>query len=300
MKAMPGGRACVSLPPHLARATGVVALAMSLWLLPCSSARGEGSYNIAAANRYVGARDWNGLVQYATAWTRAEPSNPVGWFYLGNTYGMGLARPDQALPAFQRAVTLQPKWPEAWDALGFVNVQLQRYDDAVKAFSRAVNQAPTRLNYRNSLAAAYSYAGRFSLAVKTLEDEQRTMGPSATFADWYNLGNGFCTMKEFESAVKAYRMAIGMNPRYGPAWNNLGALEGELGNTAAALNDYQRASALGDQLGAGNYAKLQQAIAISQQRRSDDPLRAFWRGQALEAENRARQAWQERLARAQG
>ena len=129
--------------------------------------------------------------------------------------------------------------------------------------------------------------------MKTLEDEQRVIGPSATFADWYNLASGFCTMKEFESAAKAYRTAIRLNPSFGLVWNNLGALEGVLGNTAAALDDYQRASALGDQLGAANYARLQQTIAASQQSaRSDDPLKAFWRGQAVEAENRARQAWQ--------
>jgi tetratricopeptide (TPR) repeat protein len=273
---------------------------MSLGLSACSSANGQSAHTIAAANEYVSARNWDGLLQYAAAWTRAEPDNPMGWYYLGNTYGMGLGRPDQALPAFQRAVALRPKWPEAWDALGFVNVQLQRYDDAVKAFARAVEQAPTRPNYWNSLAAAYSYANRFALAVKTLEDEQRAIGKTATYADWYNLANGFCTMKEFEPAVNAYRQAIALNPDYGPAWNNLGALEGNLGNTAAALTDYQRASALGDQLGANNYARLQQAIADSQQRRSEDPLKAFWRGQAVEAEYRARQAWQDRLGRSQG
>lgn len=49
-------------------------------------------------------------------------------------------------------MALQPKWPEVWNALGFVNVELKRYDEAVKAFSHAVEQAPAKANYWNSLA----------------------------------------------------------------------------------------------------------------------------------------------------
>lgn len=116
----------------------------------------------------------------------------------------------------------------------------------------------------------------------------------------HNLGNGLCVLQEPEQAATAYRQALRLDPGYAAAWNNLGALEGDRGNMAAALNDYQRASALGDPLGAGNYAKLRRAIDAAQEARSDDPLKAFWRGQAREAEYRAQQAWQERLAKAQG
>ena len=264
-----------------------------------SGAHGQGSFTIETANGFVSVRDWNGLLRYATAWTRAKPNDPMGWFYVGNTYGMGLNRPDQALPAFQRAVALKATWPEAWNALGHVEVQLQHYDDAAKAFTRAVQQAPTRPNYWNNLAAAYSYANRISLAVQALENEQRATASIATFADWYNLGNGFLTMQEFRPAANAYRQAIRLNPQYGPAWNNVGALEGVLGNTAAALEDYRRAAALGDDLGTSNYARLQAAVTAAREARSDDPLKAFWRQQAADTEYRAQRAWQERLARAQ-
>jgi tetratricopeptide (TPR) repeat protein len=120
------------------------------------------------------------------------------------------------------------------------------------------------------------------------------------FAEWYNLANGFLTMQEFKSAANAYRRALKLNPGYGPAWNNLGTLEGMLGNNSAALDDYKRAAGLGDPLGDSNFSRLQNAINAAQEARSDDPLKALWRSQAADLEYRARQAWQERLARAQG
>jgi len=140
-----------------------------------------------------------------------------------------------------------------------VNVELKRYDDAARAFSHAIEQAPTRANYWDSLAAVYSSRNRLSLAAKALEDEQHAIAGSSAFVDRYNLGNGFCNMQEFALAAAAYRRAIQLQPDDGRARNNLGTIEGAGGNTQAALNDYQRASAPGDELGAVNCAQLQTA-----------------------------------------
>lgn len=259
----------------------------------------QSTFTAEAANRYVGARDWSGLLRYSSAWTKTQPKDPMGWFYLGNTYGIGLKDPGQALPAFEHAVSLKSAWPEAWNALGHVLVQLQRNDDAADAFSHAVTLAPKRTNYWNSLAAAYSYDNRISKAVDALEGEQKAAGASMGFVEWYNLGNGFLTMQEFKSAANAFRQALRLNPGYAAAWNNLGTLEGMLGNNSAALDDYRRASALGDPLGGTNVARLQSAIAAAREARSDDPLKALWRSQNAELERRARQAWQDRLGAAQ-
>ena len=262
-------------------------------------ARSQGSFSIAAANNYVRNKDWNGLLRYSTEWTKAKPQEPMAWFYLGSTWGMGLRNSAQAVPAFQKAVALKSDWPEAWNALGHELIAMNRNDEAVDAFSHAVKEAPKNTNYWNNLAAAYSYSNRISKAVGALEDEQRVVGSSLTFVDWYNLGNGFLTMQEFKSATNAFREAIKKNPNFAPIWNNLGTLEGMLGNNNAALEDYQRASRLGDNLGTSNFARLQNAIAASNQSNSMDPLEQLRRSQNADMQYRAHQAWQERLARAQ-
>jgi len=263
-------------------------------LLP-SAVSGQGSFSIEAANRYLAVKDWNGLLQYSIAWTKGQPREAMAWFYLGSTYDLGLNDPGHAAPAFETAVSVKPAWPEAWTALGHVYLHLQRNDDAIKAFSQAVKLAPKRPNYWNNLAAVYSYESRLSKAVDALEAEQQFAGSSMGFAEWYNLGNGFLAMQENKSAANAYRQALKLNPNYAAAWNNLGTLEGMLGNTAAALDDYRHASALGDSFGDTNFNRLQNAIAAARAARSDDPLKALWRS----LERRAQQAWQDRLGAAQ-
>ena len=268
-------------------------------LCSASLAPAQNSFSVAAANDYVRRQDWNGLLRYSNAWTGAKPRDEMGWFYLASTYGMGLKNHAQAVPAFQRAVSLKSNWPEAWNALGFELVALNRNDEAVNAFTNATQQAPNKANYWNSLAAAYSYSNRISKAIDALEHEQRAVGSNLTYVDWYNLANGFLTMEEFSSATNAYRQALRLNASFAPAWNNLGTLEGRNGNNNAALQDYQQAAKLGDALGARNYNRLQNAIAEARQSHSDDPMRQLQISLNKELEYRAHQAWQERLARAQ-
>lgn len=227
-------------------------------LVPLSAQNG---YSIAGANAYVARKDWNGLIAYAQGWSRANPNEPMSWYYMGQTYGYGLDRPADAANAFQRAVSLKSQWPEAWWALAYTDVQLKRYTDALHAVSAAVQQAPDRINYRNGLAAVYSELNRWDDVVHTLEDEQRMMESARTTEyDWYNLGNGFCNSKRFKEAEAAYSRSLKMNPNLGIAWTNLGVVEQALGNSQGALADYQRGASLGDRFGSGNYTRLYQAL----------------------------------------
>jgi tetratricopeptide (TPR) repeat protein len=116
--------------------------------------------------------------------------------------------------------------------------------------------------------------------------------------EWYNLANGFSVADEPKAAAAAYRKALQLKPDYAPAWNNLGSLELSSGDTQAALNDFQRASALGDALGASNHSRLQQALAAAQQR-PDDGLARLEHSLSVERNRRAADAWQERLAQSQ-
>jgi tetratricopeptide (TPR) repeat protein len=258
------------------------------------SAVASGAYSVPLANEFVRKQDWPGLLRYAQAWTHDEPNTPMAWFYLGATLDRQFKKPEQAAPALEKAVGLQRVWPQAWNALGFVYVELKRSDDSVKAFSTAAQQAPENPHYWGNLAAALSYQNKLGATLDALENQQRALGSSTSYLEWFNLGNGFFAMGDDENATAAYRRAIQINPNFADVWNNLGALEGSSGNTQAALNDYQRAAALGDPLGRTNYQRLQNAIAAAN--RPDPPIGAL-RALEIELEHdrqfHARQAWED-------
>lgn len=255
-----------------------------------------GTYGIPQANEFVRNQDWQGLLRYTQAWTRAEPNTPMAWYYLGSTLDRQFKQPAQAAPALEKAVALQRVWPQAWNALGFVYVELKRPDDSAKAFSNAAHQAPDNPRYWGNLAAALSFQNKLSATLDALENQRRALGSSTSFIEWYNLGNGFFAMGDEENAKAAYRRAIQLNPQYADVWNNLGALEAGSGNTQAALNDYQRAAALGDPVGRNNYQRLQNAIAAANRPGQPiDALRQLEISQQKDREFHAQQDWQQHL-----
>ena len=229
---------------------------------PTASPVPASGFSVPAANAYVKRKDFDGLLAYSKAWTQAEPSSSTAWFYLGNTYGT-LNQPQNALPVFQKASQLKAPWPAVWNALGCVHAQLKQFGEATEAFRHATEQNSKKMTYWNNLAAAYTETGDFGLAQKALDAGRSAAADSATWKDWYVLGNAYSRLKMLKVAVQSYQRSVQMNRRFGPAWNNLGVALQESGNTGSALNAYQRAVAFGEPMGKANLADLQNAMAAA-------------------------------------
>lgn len=77
----------------------------------------------------------------------------------------------------------------------------------------------------------------------------------------YNAYAGFLQgQRRFKEAEKFYQMALGINPGYGPALNNLGTLYEVTGKLEEALRKYKAAYDAGEKLGAQNYSRLHSVI----------------------------------------
>jgi tetratricopeptide (TPR) repeat protein len=246
--------------------TLVLALAMALGA-SLSFALAQTRFSVEGANRFVNAKDWNGLGRYATDWTRAEPNNPTAWYYLGNNYATGLKRPEAAIPAFQKVVRLDPNHHGAWGALGAQLVKVRRFEDAINALKRATELEPRKPSYWNNLAVAYRETNQINLALAALDSNMKLAAPHGTWADWHNLGTAYRNLgreRDRQSkAVIALRQSVKLNPRNGEGWNSLGASSEILGNYDEALRCYKQADALGNQYARANYNNLKAALAAA-------------------------------------
>jgi len=233
------------------------------------------AYSLAEVQALERKQDWNALLQYGQAWTKAEPNNSNAWAAVSVAYFF-LNKPDLALEPTKRGVELAPREPGAWTGLGQVYAKLKQWPGAVDAYTHAVDLNPRNGNYWNNLASAYSEEGDYAKTLQTLERQAQSAGPYQTAELWYNLGNGLSTVAAstwlkheagkpldqiLREAVYAYQQALRLNPRYGNAWNNLGVAEEGLGDRKEALQCYQRAGAFGDAYGSKNYRDLQNKIA---------------------------------------
>jgi tetratricopeptide (TPR) repeat protein len=263
-------------PQRARRVSVTVTLLMTLTLgialaAPVSTVVAQTRYSVEGANHFVRAKDWNGLSQYATAWTKAEPNNPLAWYYLGNNYATGLQQPEASIPAFQQVVRLDPNRHGAWQTLGVQYMKVKRFEDAVNAFKRATEIDPRKPNYWNNLASAYRETRQFDLAVAALDSNMKLAAPHGNWADWHNLGTAYRNLglmwgnerDRQNKAIITFRQSLKLNPKNHDGWNSLGATYQTLGNYDEAFRCYKQAESLGNTYARNNYDTLKAAIAAA-------------------------------------
>jgi Tfp pilus assembly protein PilF len=88
---------------------------------------------------------------------RLLPNDPYAWYNLGLVY-KDLGEPEKAIEAFQRVTQLSPE-ADAHYFLGYLYTQLQRYDEAIAEFQKALAAFPYHASAEFGIARAYQRKG---------------------------------------------------------------------------------------------------------------------------------------------
>jgi tetratricopeptide (TPR) repeat protein len=179
------------------------------------------SYSVETAKPFAARQDWNGLNQYAAKWIKSQPNDGMAWYCAGQA-------------AFNQ----------------------RQYSEATNGFKRATQLAPKNPLFWDDLSSSYRALGNTQLASKAIADGERACGGNLTAHDWYAFGNAASHLDELDHAIRDYRMALQMNPKYGEAWTNLGTIYEHKGNFQEALQDYQKGLANGNALGGTDAQRL--------------------------------------------
>ena len=117
-------------------------------------------------------------------------------------------RPDEAIPLFHKALSMEPENPLLWFNLGIAQQRIGNYDEAVDSFHHAIM-------INDDLADA-----------------------------WVSMGLIYYEMKEYELAEECYHAALMRNENDPKIWNNLGVLYFNLGNLDEARLSFEEAVSL--------------------------------------------------------
>src|SRR5205807_1728030 len=104
-----------------------------------------------------------------------KPELAEAWLCRGNVF-IELKRYDEALVAYDKAVTIKPEFAEAWLGRGNVFRELKGYDEALAVYDKAVAIKP-------ELAEA-----------------------------WFGRGNVFFQLGRYDEALVAYDKAVAIKP----------------------------------------------------------------------------------------
>ena len=80
-----------------------------------------------------------------------------------------LGRPEAAVRRYERALALDPDYPEAMGRLGMLHFEQQRYDEALIPFQKLVERYPDNAQFHSNLGATLSKLERNDEALRSLE-----------------------------------------------------------------------------------------------------------------------------------
>ncbi|MFM0335962.1 tetratricopeptide repeat protein [Paraburkholderia fungorum] len=148
----------------------------------------------------------------------------------------------EALASADRALALQPKFPDALNNRGNAQTGLDAPLEALASFDRAIALSPDFAQAWNNRACVLRDLGRPADALASC-DHALALQPNYPDA-WSNRGNALSDLNQPQEAERSYRRALELAPRFADAWNNLGLTQIDLNEHAQALLSYEHALAV--------------------------------------------------------
>lgn len=212
--------------------------------------------------------DYSRAVGFFERATELDANYPEAWYQAGFCYGL-LGRHQDALKASKNAARLRPEWTEAHVNIGASNHQLGQFKEAVEAYKtalrlddtpetqyalgltfgrlnrteeeilayrRAIAMKPDHANALERLGAAYFKQKRWADSASTF-DQLKTYKPDAKT---YNaLGESYLELNKPDDSLQAFNSALGYDPEFDKARYNLGRTYLKLGNNDMARVQYE-------------------------------------------------------------
>jgi len=161
-----------------------------------------------------------------------------------NVLGMSVetAEPAMALAAWQEAIALAPRAPEAHFRLGNFHRRRRDFAAAIVCYRTAVALGLEHPVVLNNLGLALQEQEAFVEAEQCYRAALREQ-PTLVEAN-ANLGDLFYRQHRFAEAIPCYAQALAINANVAQLWANLGVCQHRIGALSSAQTSFERALAL--------------------------------------------------------
>jgi type IV pilus assembly protein PilF len=128
----------------------------------------------------------------------------------------------QALGELLKAAELNPDDPQIQNVLGVVYLEKGMNPQAAEHFQKALVLDPKYIEVRNNLGIAYLRAGKIQEAIKELNLAAANPVYTTPHYAYYNLGQAYLALQDYEKARANYSESLKLSPRYSPSFYGLG------------------------------------------------------------------------------
>ncbi|MCC3438157.1 serine/threonine-protein kinase [Microcoleus sp. PH2017_05_CCC_O_A] len=229
-----------------------------------------------------------------------------------------LSKFEEALAAYERAITLRPDYAEVWQEKAKTLYELKKYKESQSAYDKAIELKPEYLeawtgrgyaldkleqskeaiaSFDNALKIQPDYPAAWEGRGDALLDSQRYEEAIASYEKavhfqpnlylaWYNRGQAHQNLKQYDRAVESYQKAVEIKFDNSDAWYNLGNVFLELNKNQEAFEAYEKAVRFQPNFYQAWYSK---GIALLKMRRHEEAVEAYEKAVKLKPDYH--QAW---------
>ncbi|HEY9852584.1 MAG TPA: tetratricopeptide repeat protein [Leptolyngbyaceae cyanobacterium] len=198
-----------------------------------------------------------------------------------------LRRYEEAIITLERAVQIDPKYPEAWLERGKALEKLQKYEDALRSYDEALKLQSDYSEAWYNRSVVLSELKRYDDALISLNKaiEKQPKYPEA----YYFKGVLLDKLQRDEEALSSLNKSIEINPDYGLAWYYRGLILNNLERYQEALESLEKAIQIEP---SSVEIWVEKASTLDKLNQYEEAIRCLQ--QALEIKPDYAEAWQER------
>ena len=145
----------------------------------------------------------------------------------------------EAIAAYQQALTITPNWVEVQRELGDLFLKLERWDEAVQVYETAISLRSESAEVYHNLGDALLKLQRWEDAIAAYE-KAIELNPEFSWS-YNNLGDGLRELQRWDEAAQAYGKAIELKPDFALSHHNLGDILVKKEDWEGAIAAYQKA-----------------------------------------------------------
>jgi tetratricopeptide (TPR) repeat protein len=225
--------------PFLKRTAGLVLPTVLLALLFTSASIAEDA-SLAKARRLFAAGSYDQARLLLESSIKAHTQDPEAHLLLGQIYTIEGRRAD-AIHELTRGIEIEPASAAAYNMLGNALNHFAEFDNARKAFEQAIVLDPKLPQAHINLAMSLAQGGDIPGAVEQLEITIRLQPTAPTAATAHTLLAKVYEDKDNQKAIDNLTAAVKIEPRNLEAWLALGKIQSAMSNEPAALSAFQHA-----------------------------------------------------------
>lgn len=210
-------------------------------------------------------------------------NNATALYKQGNTL-FDLQRYQDALAVYDKAVNIRPNYAQGWYGRGNTLSALKQYKAALVAYDKAIQIQPDYLEAWTSRGFVLENLQRYKEAIASFDKALQLENNSPVI--WNAKGELFSRLKQYENAIKAYDQAIEVQKTYYAAWYNKGLAMHNLKRYEDAITAYDKVIEIKQDYAAGWYNRGNSLVNIN---RYEDAFRDY--DKAVQYKPDYHQAW---------